>query len=109
MEKQSLTDLTQDHLERAERASSHRSIQRVTGESNGFRQLLVAFADGGVLTEHENPGQATLQVLHGRVRLTAGSETWEGAVGDLLVVPQRRHSLVAVGPAAVLLSVVPHE
>jgi quercetin dioxygenase-like cupin family protein len=44
-------------------------------------------------------------VLRGRVRLAAGGEAWEGRDGDLLVVPDAPHSLVAMADSAVLLSV----
>jgi gentisate 1,2-dioxygenase len=57
------------------------------------------------LDEHENPGEATIQVLRGRVRLTAGQITWDGRTGDLLVVPDARHALAATEDSAILLTV----
>jgi quercetin dioxygenase-like cupin family protein len=57
------------------------------------------------MSEHENPGEATVQVLHGRVRLVADPVEWEGRDGDLLIVPQARHTLHALEDAAVLLTV----
>jgi quercetin dioxygenase-like cupin family protein len=56
---------------------------------------------GAVLAGHENPGEATVHVLRGRVRLSAGDLSWEG----LLVVPDARHSLEASEASAVLLTV----
>jgi quercetin dioxygenase-like cupin family protein len=44
-------------------------------------------------------------ILHGRVRLSAANSTWEGARGDLLIVPDSRHSLDALENSAVLLTV----
>ncbi|GAC1405945.1 MAG: hypothetical protein NVS4B6_13770 [Mycobacterium sp.] len=54
---------------------------------------------------HESPGEATLQVLVGRVRLTNAEAHWEGTVGDHIVVPRSRHSLQALADSAVLLTV----
>ncbi|GGJ48313.1 hypothetical protein GCM10010121_069320 [Streptomyces brasiliensis] len=59
----------------------------------------------GGLAEHENPGEATLLVLRGRVRLTSGDTSWEGRTGDLITIPEARHSVQAVEDAAVLLTV----
>ena len=70
-----------------------------------MRQTLIALAAGARLHEHESPGEATLQVLTGQVRLTAGEDTWEGGVGDHLVIPPQRHGLEALTDAAVLLTV----
>jgi quercetin dioxygenase-like cupin family protein len=58
-----------------------------------------------MLDEHENPGEATLHVLRGRVRLASGDVAWEGTPGDLLIVPDARHSLNAIEDSAVLLTV----
>jgi len=44
-------------------------------------------------------------VLRGRVRLSAGDVSWEGRPGDLLVVPDARHSLAALEASVVLLTV----
>jgi quercetin dioxygenase-like cupin family protein len=60
---------------------------------------------GSSLHEHESPGEATVQVLRGRVRLTAGEVNWEGSSGDLLVVPDARHALEAIEDSAILLTV----
>ena len=53
----------------------------------------------------ENPGEATLHVLRGRVRLACGDDSWEGSKGDLIEVPNARHSLYALEDSVVLLTV----
>jgi quercetin dioxygenase-like cupin family protein len=73
-----------------------------------LRQTLIALAAGHRLDEHDNPGEATVHVLHGRVRLSTGDVGWEGSTGDLLIVPTARHTLDALEDSAVLLTVAKH-
>jgi quercetin dioxygenase-like cupin family protein len=68
-------------------------------------QVLLALREGRELSEHENPGEALLHVLRGRVRLTAGDDAWDLGANDHVVIPQTRHSLLALEDAAVLLTV----
>lgn len=106
MEKFSLDALTREHLERAAGASSGRSAATIYGgHEHTLRQTLVALTAGNSLTEHDSPGEATLIVLRGRVRLRAGDTTWDGRTGDLLVIPRTRHSLEALADSAILLTV----
>lgn len=106
MKSSSLTDLVAEHLEKARTASAGRAAVTLHGgQEHDLRQTLIALADGRSLGEHKAPGEATLQVLRGRVRLTSGEESWEGAEGDHLVIPQARHDLTALSDAAVLLTV----
>jgi quercetin dioxygenase-like cupin family protein len=106
MEKFSLTALARQQLELAQRASSGRSASTVYGgHEHALRQTMIALEAGQMLEEHENPGEATVHVLQGRVRLAAGDASWEGSAGDLLIVPNARHTLEALEAAAVLLTV----
>jgi quercetin dioxygenase-like cupin family protein len=107
MEKISLTALAREHLEMARAASSGRSAHTVYGgHEHALRQTLIALTKGTDLDEHESPGEATLQVIHGRVRVTADQNGWEGSAGDHIVVPRTRHALHAIEDSAVLLTVV---
>lgn len=106
MQKISLTALAREQLASAERAPSGRSAHTVYGgHEHVLRQTLIALVAGQRLDEHENPGEATVHVVHGRVLLTADEGSWEGSGGDLIIVPRSRHSLEAIESSTVLLTV----
>ncbi len=106
METTSLTSLVDQHLLAAKNASSGRSACTVYGgHEHALRQTLIALSAGQALDEHESPGEATLQVLHGRVSLVSAEATTNGAPGDLLVIPDSRHRLDALEDCAILLTV----
>jgi quercetin dioxygenase-like cupin family protein len=102
----SLIALGRHHLEHALSASSGRSSETLFGgHEHVLRQTLIALRAGEGLSEHENPGEATLEVLVGRVLLKSGETQWNGSVGDLMIVPNARHSLDAVEDSVILLTV----
>ena len=79
MEKISLTALAREHLETARAASSGRSSHTVYGgHEHSLRQTLMAMTAGSTLDDHESPGESTLQVLQGRVRVTNSSAAGTG-------------------------------
>jgi quercetin dioxygenase-like cupin family protein len=112
MRKLSLDALARELLSRATEgeasgAASSRAAQTVVGgHEKALRQTVIALAKDAALAEHASPGEATLYVLRGRVTLSAGTESWEGRDGDLLVIPEAPHSLTALADSAVLLTVV---
>jgi quercetin dioxygenase-like cupin family protein len=113
MRKLSLDALARELLSRATDGaapggtSGSRAAQTVVGgHEKTLRQTVIALAKDAALAEHASPGEATLYVLRGRVVLSAGSESWEGRDGDLLVIPDAPHSLTALADSAVLLTVV---
>jgi quercetin dioxygenase-like cupin family protein len=106
VDKLSLDAVAREQLQAARNAGSGRAAETVFGgHEKVLRQTVVAMTAGASLAEHENPGEATLQVIQGRVRLVGPRASWEGRDGDLIVIPQSRHSLEAVTDAAVLLTV----
>lgn len=105
MQKIALDAQVRDHQQRAAAAPTGRSAGTVYGgHEHVLRQTLIALTAGTRLSEHENPGEATLMVLRGRVRLHSGQDAWDGAAGDLLVIPPARHGVEAVEDCAVLLT-----
>lgn len=106
-QKLSLVAQSRQQLELAAAAASGRSAKTVYGgHERGLRQTVIALLQGRKLDEHDNPGEATVHVLHGRIRLHSGDVVWEGLPGDLLIVPQARHWVEALVDSAFLLSVV---
>lgn len=106
MEKSSLTALARQQLMIAREASSGRSARTVYGgHQHTLRQTLIALVAGRRLDEHDSPGESTVHVLQGRVRLVTGDDGWEGSPGDLIIVPAARHALEALEDSAVLLTV----
>jgi quercetin dioxygenase-like cupin family protein len=105
-QKTSLEALAREQLELAARAAGGRAAHTVYGgHEKVLRETLIAMISGSELSEHENPGEATVLVLHGRVRLSSGDLAWEGSRGDLITVPDARHRLEALEDSAVLLTV----
>lgn len=105
MNKLSLEAVAREQLELAKDASSGRSSSTLFGgHERVLRQTVIALMSGSSLTEHNSPGDATIIVLSGRVRLSADSTSWEGRKGDLLVIPAARHSLEALEDTVIVLT-----
>jgi quercetin dioxygenase-like cupin family protein len=106
MQRTSLDALARELLEKAATAPGGHSARTVCGgHEKVLRQTVIAMTQGSKLGEHANPGEATVLVLRGRVRLWTEQASWEGRRGDLIIVPDMSHSLEAMEEAAVLLTV----
>ena len=101
-----LAALAPSWLETVRRASSGRGAHTLFGgHEHVMRQTVIALRVGSVMHEHNNPGELTVHVFHGRVRLTATETEWNGSPGDLLIAPQSRQGLEAVEDSVALLTV----
>jgi quercetin dioxygenase-like cupin family protein len=106
MESLSLTAVADEQLARARQSNSGRSAQTIYGGHEHFlRQTVIAVVAGRETSDHYGPGEATLQVLQGRVTVTVGDDSWTGAVGDFVVLPAPLQSVLAVDDSVMLLSV----
>lgn len=102
----SLTTLAQEQITAARQGSSGRSAVTVHGgHEHSLRQTVIGLNAGHGLAEHESPGEATLQVLAGRVALVAGEVSCEMTSGEYVLIPPARHRLDALEDSAVLLTV----
>jgi quercetin dioxygenase-like cupin family protein len=99
-------ELGESELAKARAANSGRATVRV-GEGPGmlFRQVLLALAAGHALADHPNPGEASLHVLRGRLRLEWSGGSVEASTGDFLTIPPERHGVVAIEDSVAVLTV----
>ena len=105
MDTTALPGLSSSLLDEARADSAHRAARTICGGSGHvLRQTAIALLADSTLSDHENPGEATLQVLVGRVRVTWADDAVELDAGEHLVIPQQRHGLVALTDAVVLLT-----
>ncbi|MGY0062052.1 cupin [Streptomyces sp. LZ34] len=103
-----LTALARHHLDRA-KTDPHGRSSHLFLHDGPLRQSVIAMVAGCELDEHNAPPAASLQVLHGHVRLTAGKTghvRLDLIAGQVQRIPQERHGLVAVEDSVVLLTAV---
>ncbi len=103
-----LPALVTEHLAAATASPRGRSALKVIHDGP-LRQTVIALAGGQKLEEHNTPPAATLQVLHGRVRLTSPGGDVLLSAGSLEPIPHERHGLAAVEDSVVLLTAVNRE
>lgn len=93
-------------LARAADAHSGRATQAFHAAGDGvLTTVALALLTGRQLSEHANPGEAFLHVLSGRLRLSSGDHAWELGPGEIVAVPQRRHSVLALQDSVALLTI----
>ncbi|WP_406065539.1 cupin [Streptomyces sp. NBC_01077] len=100
-----LTALADEHMAAARTAPHGRSAQRVVHDGV-LRQSVIALTAGTSLDEHNTPPAASLEVLRGRVKLTAAGWAEELSAGTLRMLPKERHGLTALDDSVVLLTAV---
>jgi quercetin dioxygenase-like cupin family protein len=105
MQKVSIEALVREQFAKAAANGRNAADTVVGGHERVLRQTVIAMLEGAELGEHENPGEATLYVLKGSVRLLSGDQQWDARTGDLLMIPNARHSVIALTDAALLLTV----
>lgn len=100
-----LYTLADDLLAQAHDAPAGRASVTVRGHGDRLRETVIALVAGQALHDHESPGEATLQVLRGQVRLTHDDSELALREGDRTDIPPIRHGLAADTDAVVLLTV----
>jgi quercetin dioxygenase-like cupin family protein len=107
-QKVSLDATAREQLDAARGSSAQRAATTlVGGHEYVMRQTLIALLAGATMDEHENPGEATVYVVNGRIRVRADGDSWEAGMGELLELPPARHSVEALEDSAMLLTAVP--
>jgi quercetin dioxygenase-like cupin family protein len=109
MDTSALPEVSATLLDEARTHSAHRAARTLCGGTgHALRQTAIALLAGSTLSEHENPGEATLQVLVGRVQLSWSDGVVDLDTGEHVVIPQERHGVLARTDAVVLLTAAKH-
>jgi quercetin dioxygenase-like cupin family protein len=107
MDSISLTVLADEKLAEARETHSGRAAHTIHGgHTHELRQTVLALLAGHDLSEHDSPGEATLQVLQGNVRVTTDDDAWEGKTGDYVAIPHERHALHAIEDSVIMLTIL---
>ncbi len=107
MYKISLEALARELRERVDCRGDRKVASRTVygGHEKILRQTLMVMGAGSRLSDHEYPGDSTIQVMSGRVRLYTDTDSWQAQAGSLLIIPEERHGLEAVEDCAFLITV----
>lgn len=99
-----LARLGDELLAAAQHAPAGRAARTLVGVHR-LRATLIALTAGTALSEHENPGAATLHVLRGHAVLHSDEGELSVRAGTLTQIPDARHGLRAEEDTVVLLTV----
>lgn len=106
MRKISIEALARQQLAAAVDAGGRRAADTVYGgHEKSLRQTVIGMLKGTYLGEHDNQDDATVYVIQGRIRLWVGDDFWEARIGDLLIVPNERHSFEVLEDSALLMTI----
>lgn len=106
MDKTSTDALSERLLDNARDGEAGRAAETLYGgHDRVLRQTAIALLAGREMSEHESPGEATLQVLRGQVTVHADGQALEAVTGEIMEIPPVRHSLSATVDSVVLLTV----
>jgi quercetin dioxygenase-like cupin family protein len=101
-----LQDATKELLASLREQPSGRAARTLSpGAHAPLKQTLLALAAGRSLQDHRAPGQATIQVLVGQVRLTVGGNDQAVAAGQWAPIPDETHGVTADEESVALLTV----
>ncbi|MHA3684822.1 LuxR family transcriptional regulator [Leucobacter sp. HY1908] len=107
METISLTNLATELLVLARAASNKRFARTLYGgRGRALRQTVIAMCGGERMAEHKSPGEATLQLITGRIELRGLTESWLLTPGDIVEIPDEVHSVEVPEDSVFLLTVV---
>lgn len=96
-----------DHLlAQAADSPQGRAAQRIDLDHGTLRMTAIGFAEGGALPDHRNPGEAVLQVVRGRVRLSDATRTIDLEAGMIARIPDGVHRVDALEPSVVVLTAI---
>lgn len=102
------TALADELLAKARDARAGRAAKSLrSGPEVTLRHAMMALTAGSSMADHENPGEATLLVVRGRVTLEIGDESFEASAGDFVDIPDARHGLTAREDTVGILTTVP--
>lgn len=101
-----LPTLAEYLLAQATESPQLRASQRINLDHETLRMTAIGFAAGGELPDHRNPGEAVLQVVRGRIRLTDETRSVEVDEGTLARVPNGVHRVEALEPSVIVLTAI---